>query len=62
LALARVPEDAELAAVRSFLSDQMAQIVADLAASGALTDIADQKALEAFCLVLLNTNEFVYLQ
>ena len=43
-----------------FLSRQERQIRADQAA-GQASDAAAQQALEAFCLVLLNTNEFAYL-
>ena len=61
LAFARLPTDNELAAVLGFLARHEAQIAAD--AKGALDEQAvRQKALAALCLVLLNTNEFAYLQ
>jgi hypothetical protein len=61
LALARPPSEAERAAVLAFLSKQAQQIRADLAAAGHGADEAERAALEAFCLVLLNANEFAYL-
>jgi hypothetical protein len=61
LALSRSPSDAERAAVLEFLSKQERQIRADLVAAGQAEDGAERAALEAFCLVLLNTNEFAYL-
>lgn len=61
LALARPPSEAERVAVLAFLSKQAQQIRADLAAAGQGADEADRSALEAFCLVLLNANEFAYL-
>jgi len=71
LALSRPPNDAERAAVLEFLAKQERQIRADLVAAGQINaeqgaageqpDGAAQQALEAFCLVLLNTNEFAYL-
>ncbi|HUY92838.1 MAG TPA: DUF1549 and DUF1553 domain-containing protein [Pirellulales bacterium] len=61
LALARLPSDAERDAVLEFLAKQAQQIRADLAAAGQAADGAERAALEAFCLVLLNANEFAYL-
>jgi hypothetical protein len=61
LALSRSPSDAERAAVLEFLAKQERQIRADLVAAGQAEDGAERAALEAFCLVLLNTNEFAYL-
>ena len=61
LALVRPPNEAERAAVLAFLSKQEQQIRADLAAAGQSGDDAGRAALEAFCLVLLNANEFAYL-
>ena len=64
LALARRPTDAERAAVQAFLSRHKEQITADAAsgkeASADKPTDARQQALEGFCLVLLNANEFVY--
>jgi hypothetical protein len=60
LALSRLPSPAERVAVLQFLARQRAQIAADA------PDEAGQairiKSLAALCLVLLNTNEFAYLQ
>ena len=61
LAFSRLPSDAELAAVLRFLNAQQAQIQAD--SQGKTTgEAARGKALAALCLVLLNTNEFAYVQ
>jgi hypothetical protein len=61
LALGRPPQPEELQAGVEFLAKQRQEIEAD--ARQAKKDPGDttRKALEAFCLVLLNTNEFVYL-
>jgi hypothetical protein len=61
LALCRPATDAEIQAAIEFLDKQQKQIEAD--AKKAKRDAGDdrRKALEAFCLVLLNTNEFVYI-
>ena len=59
LALSRSPSDRELAAVLKFLANQQAQIVADAPAEAAS---AEHRAMAALCIVLLNTNEFAYLQ
>lgn len=64
LAFARGPSDAERSAVLDFLATQQRQILADRtsAATDSLPAVdAAEEALAAFCLVLLNTNEFVYL-
>jgi hypothetical protein len=63
LALARPASDGERAAVVEFLSKQEERIRLDAAAGQPANqgDAAEQ-ALTAFCLVLLNTNEFVYLR
>ncbi|HEV3004683.1 MAG TPA: DUF1549 and DUF1553 domain-containing protein [Pirellulales bacterium] len=61
LALSRPPSDGERAAVLEFLARQEEQIRLD-AVAGPAGDDAAQQALAAFCLVLLNTNEFVYLR
>ncbi|MBM3775692.1 MAG: DUF1553 domain-containing protein, partial [Acidobacteria bacterium] len=58
LALARPPKPAELKAALEFLSLQQRQIDRDSRAQGAPPARA---FLEAFCLVLLNSNEFFYL-
>ena len=57
LALCRRPHDGELRASVQFLVQQKLQIAADGEKD---QSAAQQKALAAFCLVLLNTNEFVY--
>jgi len=62
LTVCRPPTDAERAAVLEFLTAQHGQIVADAAAAEREAPDADRKALESLCLVLLNGNEFVYLQ
>ena len=61
LALARPASDGEIATVQGFLDRHSRQIAADAAAAGQSVD-ARQKALEGFCLVLLNANEFVFLR
>jgi hypothetical protein len=61
LAFSRLPTDGERAAVLEFLARQQAQIETD--SQGKVTgEAARAKALTAFCLVLLNTNEFAYIQ
>jgi hypothetical protein len=62
LALCRPPRVDELGAGLAFLSAQQRQIAADLGGEQQDSRDASRKALEAFCLVLLNTNEFVYLE
>jgi hypothetical protein len=59
LAFSRLPTQHELAAVLRFLAQQQAQIAAD---SPAEPEAAPRKALAAMCLVLLNANEFAYVQ
>jgi hypothetical protein len=61
LALGRPPRPKELKLSLDFLEVQRRQIDADIARGKMRAGDAGQKALEAFCLVLLNTNEFVYL-
>jgi len=68
LALARSPEQAEREGVQEFLAQQTAQINADRAAApsdpaASPTGLppAEEQALAAFCLVLLNSNEFFYI-
>lgn len=76
LALSRSATAEEIVAIREFLDAHARQITADLAATNAkLGDAATAaevspsggrdpqlRALEAFCLVLLNSNEFAYLR
>jgi hypothetical protein len=76
LALSRSATADEIAAIEEFLDGHARQIAADLAAGGADPAAANtaaeipenndtdpqRRALEAFCLVLLNSNEFVYLR
>ena len=62
LTVCRPPTAAERAAVLEFLTAQRGQIVADAAAAGREEPDTDRKALASLCLVLLNGNEFVYLQ
>ncbi len=61
LALARAPRDDELQAAAVFLDRQERQIQADQAANSVAERTMDarRRALEAFCLVVLNINEFV---
>jgi hypothetical protein len=61
LALARLPRPPEVRAALDFLFTQQHQIMADGRPHPVDPSSARRKALEAFCLVLLNTNEFVYL-
>jgi hypothetical protein len=60
LALARPVTEAEQNEVLHFLSEHAAQIRAER--TDATEDAARHEALAAFCRVLLNTNEFVYLR
>jgi hypothetical protein len=61
LALCRSPRLEELHAGVEFLAKHKQEIEADARLAGAEPGNSARKALEAFCLVLLNTNEFVYL-
>jgi len=61
LALCRPPRPDELRLALDFLSRQERQIESDARRRGQLTGDARQKALAAFCIVLLNTNEFFYM-
>jgi hypothetical protein len=61
LALGRPPLPRERQALLEFLGRQRGQIVADSPEDTSVKAI-DQKSLAAMCLVLLNTNEFAYLQ
>jgi hypothetical protein len=56
LALCRPPSAGESKLAEAFLNRQQRQIESETQTAGD----AGQKALAAFCLVLLNTNEFVY--
>ena len=60
LALCRPATDAEVTAALEFLAKQQKQIEADALKSGRRAADSGRAALDAFCLVLLNTNEFVY--
>ncbi len=61
LALSRNPAERERVAIFEFLAKQKAQIEAD-SPDPIADDELQHRALTAFCLVLLNTNEFAYLQ
>jgi hypothetical protein len=61
LALCRPPTPAELNAARSFLETQARQIEADRRAAGKEAGDTRRQALESFCLVMLNANDFAYL-
>jgi hypothetical protein len=61
LALCRPPRPAELQSGLDFLARQHLQIAADSVRAGKEPEQVSAQALEAFCLVLLNANEFVYL-
>ncbi len=60
LALCRPPRPDELRPALDFLSRQRRQIESDARSRGQSAGDARQKALAAFCAVLLNTNEFFY--
>jgi hypothetical protein len=60
LALCRSPSTQEVAWAEEFLRKQEQQIASDARARGERNADARQRALAAFCLVLLNTNEFFY--
>jgi len=60
LTLCRQPRDQELQAAVQFLERQKEQIQEDRKRLKGNHGDAALQALEAFCLVLLNTNEFVY--
>ncbi len=61
LTLGRPPTEQQVGDALDFLAKQAEQIQADDAAAGREAGDAKMKALEAFCLILLNTNEFFYL-
>ena len=60
LALCRQPNPGELTAALSFLAAHALQIEADARSAGKPVADARGKALEAFCLILVNSNEFFY--
>ena len=60
VALAREPEAVELSAAQDFLARQQRQIESE-ESSSEQTESAQLRALQSFCLTLLNTNEFFYL-
>ena len=60
LALCRPPRSEEVAASLDFLSRQQRQIDAESSLSKKASDDGRQRALAALCLVMLNTNEFVF--
>lgn len=61
LAFSRLPTEKERTALLEFLDRQRGQIAADSPEAETVKNI-DFKALTALCLVILNTNEFAYLQ
>jgi hypothetical protein len=61
LALSRPPDKRELKAATDFLDVQRRQIEADSKDKGSASSDSGKRALEAFCLVLLNANEFFFL-
>ncbi len=60
LGLCRPPRADELREGLAFLREQQRQIEEDSRREGKAAADSPQRALAAFCLVLLNTNEFVY--
>jgi hypothetical protein len=61
LTLCRAPSAEEAKMARAFLTRQQQQIEADARTAGKPSADAGQRALAGLCLVLMNTNEFVYL-
>ena len=61
LVLSRTATPEELRAAAEFLARQQQQIETDATASSKSEPGAARRALEAFCLVMLNSNEFFYL-
>ena len=61
IAFSRPPDKRELKTATNFLEAQRRQIEADAGGKSPVDGEAEKKALEAFCLVLLNTNEFFFL-
>jgi mono/diheme cytochrome c family protein len=62
LTVCRPPTAAELEAALQFLQAQEAQIAADRKAAGKPAGDPRRSALESFCLVALNSNDFAYLR
>jgi len=62
LAFGRLPSEEEQTVITSFLVRQEAQITSDAATTSQAVDNPRQRALEALCLVLLNANEFAYIE
>jgi hypothetical protein len=60
LALCRPPRPEEAKLAAAFLARQRRQVEADARAAGRPAADPARRALASFCLVLLNTNEFVY--
>ena len=60
LALGRPPKPEELQASLDFLARQQQQINSETIGAKNKSSDSSRKALEAFCLVMLNTNELVY--
>jgi Protein of unknown function (DUF1553)/Protein of unknown function (DUF1549) len=60
LALCRLPRPAEMDASLGFLTRQRQQIEADARGAKQSRTETEKRALEAFCLAILNLNEFVY--
>ena len=60
LAVCRPPRPEEVKAALNFLAQQQHQIEAGLPVTKKNSEKASQSALAAFCLVILNTNEFVF--
>ena len=60
-ALSRAPSARELGGALQFLAEQQQQIEQETRGTKSENLDPRQKALTAFCLVLLNTNEFFYL-
>ena len=58
IALSRSPTDRETELSRVFLADQ----IENEGAAGATEQEAKQRALESFCHMILNTNEFLYIE
>ena len=60
MGLARGPSPEELKAALDFLQVQEEQIREDMTGTHT-TPVIRERALQSFCLTLLNTNEFFYL-
>jgi hypothetical protein len=61
IALGRPARKAEITLGTQFLRDHTAQIATELRQAGASAEPAADRAWQALCLVLLNTNEFFYI-